>query len=37
MSGAGGTIDRLDEVRERVARSAFHTWAGMHLDRVEPG
>lgn len=29
--------DRLEEVRERVARSAFHTWVGMRLERVAPG
>jgi uncharacterized protein (TIGR00369 family) len=28
---------RIDEVRERFARSGFHTWIGMRLERVETG
>jgi uncharacterized protein (TIGR00369 family) len=28
---------RVEEVRERFARSAFHRWIGMRLDLVEPG
>jgi uncharacterized protein (TIGR00369 family) len=28
---------RIDEVRERFARSGFHSWIGMRLERVETG
>jgi uncharacterized protein (TIGR00369 family) len=31
------STSRLDEVRERFARSEFHRWIGMRLARVEPG
>jgi uncharacterized protein (TIGR00369 family) len=36
-----GTVEssrsRIDEVRERFARSGFHSWIGMRLERVEIG
>jgi uncharacterized protein (TIGR00369 family) len=36
-----GTVEssrsRIDEVRERFARSGFHSWIGMRLKRVEIG
>lgn len=28
---------RVDDVRQRFARSAFHAWIGMRLERVERG
>jgi len=31
------STSRIDEVRERFARSGFHNWIGMRLERVEPG
>lgn len=31
------STSRIDEVRERFARSEFHTWIGMRLERVETG
>ena len=31
------STSRIDEVRERFARSGFHNWIGMRLSRVEPG
>ncbi len=31
------TDPRVEDVRERFARSAFHAWIGMRLERVEPG
>ncbi len=27
----------IDDIRERFARSGFHTWIGLRLERVEPG
>jgi uncharacterized protein (TIGR00369 family) len=30
-------MSTIDGVRERFARSAFHTWIGMRLERIEPG
>jgi len=29
--------DALEDVRQRFARSQFHNWIGMRLERVEPG
>lgn len=29
--------ERLEEIAERVHRSAFHTWAGLTVTRVAPG
>ncbi len=31
------STSRIDEVRERFARSGFLNWIGMRLERVEPG
>ena len=31
------STSKVDEVRERFARSGFHTWIGMRIERVEPG
>ena len=31
------STSRIDEVRERFARSEFHNWIGMRLSRVESG
>jgi uncharacterized protein (TIGR00369 family) len=31
------STSKIDEVRERFARSEFHNWIGMRLTRVEPG
>ena len=35
--GVESSTSRVDEVRERFARSGFHTWIGMRLERVETG
>jgi len=29
--------DRVEDVRARVERSRFHSWLGMHLERLEEG
>ncbi len=33
----GAREDRIAEVRERVARSRFHSWMGMRLDELGDG
>jgi len=33
----GGEADRVAWVRARMARSRFHAWMGMRLERLEPG
>jgi len=35
--GVESSTSRIDDVRERFARSGFHTWIGMRLERVETG
>jgi uncharacterized protein (TIGR00369 family) len=37
MDGANGDDPRLQDVADRMARSAFHRWAGIELVRVEAG
>lgn len=37
MTAVGDADDRVREVRERLARSRFHTRMGIRLDALEPG